>query len=191
MRLPVRQHHEVFFYRDPMSLADAVIRHISPALEELSPTILIMTRPNEKALELQLRRTDFDPEILESMSLLTRLNAEETLEKFYIGGALNEPIFRKEIGGLIERTQFPTRLTFAYGEMVDVLCSRKKYEHALELEAMWNRLGVDFKFALLCGYDLTRTTPTDFIKGACNRHDEIDYEEPLAQIVREARAAQY
>lgn len=167
----VRSGHSVIFYRRRPDLADAIYFHICPALERASKVVLIATASHQTAIEARLRSADFDPHILRDAGIFLMLNAEATLEKFTRAGAFDEPRFQALIG-----SQMPPRdITHAYGEMVNVLVEREKYDEALELERMWNRLAAKHSFNLLCAYHtgaFDTRVPANFLCRACKEHDQ-------------------
>lgn len=166
----VRPSHSVIFYRRRPDLADSVYVHICPGLEQASKVVLIATASHQRAIEARLRAADFDPEILCDAGVLVMSNAEAALEKFTRAGAFDEKKFQKLIGKQMAEGD----VTHAYGEMVNVLCERRKYDDALELERMWNRLAAKHSFALLCGYHtgaFDNRLPGDFLRHACKEHD--------------------
>jgi hypothetical protein len=167
--------HSVFFYERPREVANAVFAHISPAIEAASRVVLVMTPEHRQQLDEQLNEHDLCPHALRACGILVHLEAQETLEKFYRGGAFDENRFQQTIGSVLPST--PGALTHAYGEMVDLLCKRGKREDAIELEEMWNRLGRKHSFTLLCGYQMNifdSAAPADFIHHACHVHTRVE-----------------
>jgi hypothetical protein len=182
--------HRVLFYQQRHEILDAVFLHIRDALEAGTKVVLVMAAAQRRALDQYLRFKDFQPELLNSIGVLTQLDAAETLETLTIAGALNENRFQSTIESAFDRSsEAPTR---AYGEMVDLLCKRHAYDDALELERMWNRLATNNLFSLLCGYEMSvlrGTTPTDFMRHACCEHRRIDSADTvLAQTILMKRA---
>lgn len=56
--------------------------------------------------------------------------------------------------GLLEPTDEYLQHTYAYGELVDLLCERGQHLLAFELETLWNRLLSTYNISLLCGYKM-------------------------------------
>ncbi len=174
MRLATED-HKVFFYGRPQELAHAVFTHICPAIEANSPVVLVMTPSHRQRLEQRLLEHDLCPQTLRDVGVLVQLDAEETLEKFLSGGALDEARFQQVIGGVLREA--PQALTHAYGEMVDVLVKRQRFEAAIELEEMWNRLARQHRFTLLCGYEMNvfgGGASANFIRHACGVHNRVE-----------------
>ena len=166
--------HKAFFYRKQQELAENVVAHVAPAFEAGSRTVLVMTRPHLQYLNRRLSESDFDPDLLRTVCLLHEIDAEECLESFTISGVLNEALFQQEISAVL--TKGSATFTHAYGEMVDVLCQRRRYDAAIELEHMWNRLALRHPFSLLCGYNvnaLGKTSPDDFLQSVCHTHSLV------------------
>ena len=173
--------HNIFFYERPFDLYESLFRHISPALEETTPCVLILQADHRCDFRKRLEYGDVPVDIYLQSGVLHETDAEECLEAFTRGSALCEDLFQEQIIPLVKRDEvFPyvdrrhaSRPPYAYGEMVNVLVSRGKPDEALELERMWNRLALKYSFALLCGYDwtgLVKDHGARFVRQACLEH---------------------
>jgi hypothetical protein len=135
----------------------------------------VTTPEHRRQIEDRLSEHELCPKTLRACGILVQLDAEETLEKIYSGGAFDEDRFQQTVGNAMPTS--PGILTHAYGEMVDLLCKRGKREDAIELEEMWNRLARKHRFTLLCGYQMNifdRGAPADFIHHACHVHTRVE-----------------
>ena len=60
--------------------------------------------------------------------------------------------------------------------MVGILCSDEKFDAAIELERMWNKLKKVHKFSLFCGYsiaDLNSKGGTTTMSAICSGHTNV------------------
>jgi anti-sigma regulatory factor (Ser/Thr protein kinase) len=78
------------------------------------------------------------------------LDAGATLARFRAGGRIDRSEFRRVIGGVIRSAGGGS--VRAYGEMVALLWESGDILAAIELEELWNELGRELEFWLLCGY---------------------------------------
>lgn len=134
--------HVVCVYEDDQELVSRVGSFLSEGLQKGEGAIVIATPEHRERLG----------SMVPANQRCTMLDAKETLRRFYKGGQLDEPAFRKEVGSLLREAAKGTKGVRAYGEMVGVLGSTGDWEAAVRLERMWNGLAKSHSFALLCGY---------------------------------------
>lgn len=146
--------HAVQFYADDHSLFTTVATFLGEGLAAGQPAIIIATPAHRASIIEYLcdRLIDCDRAI--KNGALVILDAEETLDKFMIGGRPDQDLFEEHVGSVIgkmlEGRGAP--VVRAYGEMVDVLWKAGEREAAIQLETHWNKLAHKYNFALLCGY---------------------------------------
>jgi hypothetical protein len=101
---------------------------------------------------------------------ITVLNASATMARFMRRGAPDPELFRETVGTLMRQLagSAPAGL-YVYGEMVDLLAEEGNFHAAEQLEALWNELGTQCAFTLLCGY----FAPHFAAPGAGNALDSI------------------
>lgn len=80
------------------------------------------------------------------------LDAAETLASFMGAGSPDPVLFENTVGSLVRRLTAATGEIHVYGEMVDLLAATGDFRAAHELEELWNRLGAECPYTLLCGY---------------------------------------
>jgi len=107
---------------------------------------------------------------------LTWLDARETLAQFMDGVLPDSGRFRACLGRVLEESRSGREhLTIrAFGEMVDLLLQDGNPEGALRLEQLWNELGHDYGFSLLCGYNignLYREEHWRYFQKICDQHN--------------------
>jgi hypothetical protein len=149
-------HHAVQFYGTEQSLCATVAGFLAEGLVTGQPALVIATAPHTDAIVEHLNGRLIDSERAIRTGDLILLDAEATLDLFMIGDAPDAALFAENMGRLIDqaingRTGIVLR---AYGEMVDVLWKQGRTESAIKLEILWNKLGLKYNFALLCGYSM-------------------------------------
>jgi hypothetical protein len=170
--------HSVFFYVNQSEFPDALHQFFAAAVQSGNPMVLIMTPEHRELFNDCVLKKYIDPRTMASVRLLTELDARETLEKFVQHGKVNARRFREVIGGALNAVQeFHTgKLTWAYGEMVDLLAKDGLRDQAITLENLWNDLATEMNFSLLCGYELDpadHTVNPEFILSACHAHTHV------------------
>jgi hypothetical protein len=110
-----------------------------------------------------------------NISELCDLDASATLGLFMRNGWPDEGLFLKVIGQIIQAAQGnkPVRI---YGEMVAVLWAEGNALAAIHLERLWNKLGSQRNFTLLCGYPSSAFQRADMdfaFEDVCVCHSQI------------------
>src|SRR4051812_1913333 len=148
--------HLVQFYDEERFLCGTVCEYVTAGFAAGEPVVIIATAAHQKAFVNALRAKSFDVERAQVSRLLTFLDAEETLARFMRAGAPDGKLFRLFVGSLVRelRVQWQERPARAYGEMVDVLWKSGNRQAAIQLEQLWNELGKDETFSLVCGYGM-------------------------------------
>jgi hypothetical protein len=153
---PHKHQHAVQFYGTEASLFATAAKFLGEGLVGEQPAIVIATPEHRVAIEKYLCDRLIDCEEARRRGELLMLDAEDTLSLFMVGDEPNHELFETNMGRLIEqtlagRTQTTIR---AYGEMVDVLWKQGRCKSAIDLEILWNKLALKYRFSLLCGYSM-------------------------------------
>lgn len=148
--------HAVQLYRDVSELAHSVGAFLAAGFRDGEPAIVISTGEHWSVFAAELDRRGWDSEELERKGLLTRAEAEETLDAFMHEDLPSPERFERIVGGIVDEASArrPGQTIRAFGEMVDVLWQRGEEQAAIALEELWNELAKTRSFALLCGYHL-------------------------------------
>jgi hypothetical protein len=139
--------HLVQFYADENELARFVGGYLLGAAEAGAGSIVIATPEHRRAFQKVLAAAPCEAHRL---PVIWR-DARDTLGQLMSGDHPDPAKFDDVIGGLV-RSTLGTHPVRAYGEMVALLWEAGNIEGAIELEALWNRLGHELRFALLCAY---------------------------------------
>lgn len=150
--------HIVYPYTDESLVGHAVALFASAGLHNGEGVILIMSAGHRESIKRRLELEGIPTEAYERFGRLICVTAEDLLSKFVRDGALDEKIFKLEMGRLIEtaRTSAGEGSTFRvriFGEMVSQL-RNKDLEATTRLEQLWNDVIQDHGVSLLCTYAL-------------------------------------
>jgi anti-sigma regulatory factor (Ser/Thr protein kinase) len=144
--------HAVHFYEDGSELAQTVGRYLSDAVRDGAVGLVIATQEHRRAFEAALGSAGIDPATACSDGVLIWLDAADTLARFMPEGRIDGDAFRRVVGSVVRRATDTGRPVRAFGEMVGLLWEAGQVLAALELEELWNDLGRELPFSLLCGY---------------------------------------
>jgi hypothetical protein len=169
--------HAVKFYRNDQSLFATVGGFLSQGLVEGQPAVLIATARHRDGILAELANRLIDvPQAFERGDLVV-LDAHETLARFMVDGMPNPAAFDHHVGTIIGNLvsrHSDAAIVRAYGEMVDVLWKDGMQDAAIRLEILWNTLGAQYGFALLCGYAMgSFYKETDLFERVCDQHSHV------------------
>jgi hypothetical protein len=144
--------HVVRFYEHDVELVATVCPYIAAGLRGGEPVLLIATYAHRIAFETELADRGVDLARARDDGLLVSLDAAATLAAFSDGERIDRDAFMTVVGGLMREVCASGRTVRAYGEMVALLWDRGDVLAAIELERLWNELGRELPFNLLCAY---------------------------------------
>ena len=165
--------HMVQFYDHDEFLVDSVARFIGTALGAGGVGIVIATRQHLEGIEDGLRSIGLDLRAVAEDGRYVPLDAAATLAGVLVDGRPDAARFREIVGSEIERaSQGARRNVHAFGEMVALLWNDGKRDEAIVLEQLWNELGAELPFSLLCAYPI-------------GKFQAVDDGQPLVEICKE------
>lgn len=141
--------HAVQFYENDAELAATVGQYLGDALRAGAVAIVIATETHRQAFQSQLDAADA---AARADGRLLWLDAAATLGACMPGGRIDEAAFQRVIGLVFEQAAQGGKPVCAYGEMVALLWDAGDVLGAIELERLWNELGRELSFSLLCAY---------------------------------------
>jgi hypothetical protein len=168
--------HIVLFYADDGELVQKVGGYLTGAIGKGGAAIVVGTWAHQLALGRRLAQAGIDLAEARSAGLYTELDAADTIDRFVIGDRADAASFWAEITPAIRRAVSLGRPVRIFGEMVSLLWDAGQIGAAIEVEAMWNELGVQFPFALVCAYPLTSVTDGalhDPLTDVCRAHSAV------------------
>lgn len=175
--------HFVRFYDDDAFLLHEVGEFIDSALRCGGTGIVIATADHLEVLRPRLDGFGFAAgQAGWYPGRLVMLDAEATLDRFLVEGWPDEARFQRIIGPLLAEAQRSGPVVHAFGEMVALLCEAGRFEAAMELEAMWNRMADRHAFSLMCAYPsrlFARSERTGAFRHICGAHAHVCRSEKL------------
>lgn len=163
--------HAVLFYRTREELARQVSAYLLEALRDGGVAVVIATPSHRAAFAEALARAGVDVEAAEAAGAYVARDALETMGRFMVGDWPSPASFWQAISPLVREATDSGRPVRAYGEMVALLWDFGQVNAAIEVEAMWNELGSQYPFSLLCAY------PADSVQAE-------EYQDALAEVCR-------
>lgn len=167
--------HVVLFWRDEDELAEWVSDHVLAATFSGGTAIVIATSAHRRAIAGWLADTGVDVDAARAAASYIELDAEETLQKLVVGDWPNAATFWQVISPLIRKAA-ATGPVHIFGELVALLWAAGLINAALDLEALWNELRLQYPFALLCGYSLHAVSAhehQDALNDVCRAHAAV------------------
>jgi len=144
--------HVVQFYGHEDELADRVAGYLLEALRGEGVAVVIATPAHRRAFEARLAQAGTDPAAAARDGTYLALDASDTIRALMTGDRLDRDAFDRVVGGLVQGAGQGSRPVRAYGEMVAVLWDAGLVNAAVQLEEMWDELGLRHSFSLFCGY---------------------------------------
>ncbi len=176
----VHHTHSVQFYGEDSVLLDGVSRFLGDSLEAGGSALVVATAAHREGLTQRLEASGLDIAAAIKQGRYIELDATETLSKFMLEGWPDPVRFAQAIGSIVARAKEASggssgRLAI-FGEMVAILWAQGKFETAVQLEQLWNRLRQTHSFALRCAYPMAGFSREDhgesFLK-ICSEHSHV------------------
>lgn len=151
---PVDWDHLVQFYDSDDFLCDSVAEFLSDGLLVEEPLLLLTTAVHRDAIMARLSAVGLDWEAARRSRQLQWMDARAALEQVMVGRTPDPRRFDDHIGRLVRNSleDGGGGRVRAYGEMVDLLWREGDADAALLIEDLWNGLGRNHPFSLLCAY---------------------------------------
>jgi MEDS: MEthanogen/methylotroph, DcmR Sensory domain len=167
--------HAVVFYQDH-ELAAVVGDYLLQAIKQGGVAIVVATPQHRLWINGWLMQSGIDLASASAQGAYIVLDAPQTLDRFFTGGLPDPSAFWAALGPVIEgaarRKHGPVCV---FGEMVGLLWGDGHHGAAIELEALWNELGSQYPFSLLCGYrraSVIAAADSDALAQVCFAHTQ-------------------
>ena len=155
------------------SMASAVASFLLDGVDAGQALLVAVTRRHWTAIGGELRQHGCDPEELQRRERLTVVDTDDALASFMRRGAPVAALFEQTVAATVKRLAQSGGGLRIYGEMVELLAQDGNYAGAAQLEELWNELGADYSFTLLCGYSSAHFAGPDAgsaLQGICCQH---------------------
>ncbi|MBA3696052.1 MAG: MEDS domain-containing protein [Methylotenera sp.] len=168
--------HYVQLYQETTELSEAVYHFITDNLSTSEAIIIVATPSHTKTFTDLLTYKGYDLSELIEKGQLTLLDAEDLLHSFLKKGMPDAELFLNTIGPIFRKVFRDYTSARVYGEMVNILWQDGEEKAAIALEILWNALLRDYKFSLLCAYEidnLNHANYTEAFNCVCNTHTHL------------------
>ena len=168
--------HVVQFYESDDELVRTVSAYLGEALRADEVVIVVATEAHTAAFQDALRLSGIDITAARDSGAFVALDAGQTLSKFMAGDGPDANAFDEVVGGLVRHAAQSGRRIRAYGEMVALLWDAGQVAAAIEVESLWNRLGLQLPFSLFCASSSQSVAGDDHlgaVQQICHLHSAI------------------
>jgi anti-sigma regulatory factor (Ser/Thr protein kinase) len=168
--------HVVQFYEHDRDLARVAGAYLADGIRAGEVAIAVATPSHRAALEAELDRLGIDVAAARAEQALVVVDAASTMARFVADGRPDRDRFDEVVGGLVREAQGTGRSVRAFGEMVALLWDQGLVGAAIELEELWNELGDEIEFGLLCAYPLASVLSAeaaDSLAHVCHEHAAV------------------
>ena len=167
--------HAVVFYHD-YELASVVGDYLLGAIRQGGVAVIVATPQHRLWVNGWLLQSGIDLAAATASGSYIVLDARQTLDSFCTGGLPDASAFWSELGPILATATRRNRgPVCVFGEMVGLLWDEGRCSAAIELEALWNELGRQYPFALLCGYPVASVAAgadSDALAQVCFAHTQ-------------------
>ena len=145
--------HVVLFYRDEQELADRVSKYLLPAVTDGDGTAIVVATPDHRrSFKERLAGAGVDVAAARARGSYLEFDANETIRGFMVGDRPDPAGFWQVVSPLLRQAAQAGQPVRVFGEMVSLLWDAGLVNAAIEVEVMWNELGGQYPFSLLCAY---------------------------------------
>ena len=170
-----RRDHIVLFYRDEQELTERVSEYLLPAIQDGGVAIVVATPEHRRSFERYLADAGVDVAAACARGYLA-LDASETMRGFMVADRPDPAGFWQAISPMLRQAAPAGRPVRIFGEMVSLLWDAGLIDAAIEVEAMWNELGAQYPFSLLCAYPARPAVcahQLDALTEVCRAHTQV------------------
>jgi PAS domain S-box-containing protein len=175
-----RTGHAVQLYTDDAFLLEVLTGLIGDAITGDDGALVIATRAHAESLDQSLRERGIDTGKALRQGRYIVLDAQELLPKFMVNGSPDEArftdIIRTALTKIGEAGLAEGRRIAVFGELVALLWAEGKYQAAIRVEQLWNKLAEEHHFFLLCAYPVTDFSDASHIEPfleMCRQHSSV------------------
>jgi DcmR-like sensory protein len=180
-----RGEHVVLFYRDEQELAERVSEYLLPAAAGSGAAVVIATPDHRRSFEERLAGAGVDVAAATARGAYLALDANETMRGFMVGDRPDPAGFWQTISPVVKLAAAAGHPVHLFGEMVSLLWDVGLVNAAIEVEEMWNELGSQYPFSLLCAYPARPVTCSHYLDAlteVCRAHTEVTGSPPEPEL---------
>ncbi len=168
--------HFAQFYENEEELAATAGRYLTDALRAGATGLVIATQAHRRAFATELEAAGLNPAKQLNDGTLVCLDAAATMASFMPDGEIDRDRFREVVGSVVSQAGETGRPVRAYGEMVALLWDAGDVLAAIELEKLWNELGRELRFSLMCAYRISPAHDdehSEALREICTLHSAV------------------
>ncbi len=168
--------HVVLFYSDDAELVAKVGRDLGEAVGAGVVVVALATEAHLRAIAVEMGRAGINVEKARDDGSFSGYDASATMAQLIFDGSPDRESFERVVGGMLRPGAQSGRPVRVYGEMVALLWDAGQVGGAIELEDLWNELGRDLDFSLLCAYPLASLADPSLatsVEKVCKAHSEV------------------
>ena len=178
--------HVVLFYRDEEELADSVSNFLLPAVTDGDGTAIVIATPDHRrSFEERLADAGVDVAAARARGSYLEFDANETIRGFMVGDRPDPAGFWQAVSPLLRQAARAGQPVLVFGEMVSLLWDAGLINAAIEVEVMWNELGDQHPFSLLCAYPARPVACSHYLDAlteVCRTHSEVTGSPPEPEL---------
>jgi len=178
--------HVVLFYRDEEELASSVSEFLLPAVTDGNGTAIVIATPDHRrSFEERLAGAGVDVAAARARGSYLDFDASQTIRGFMVGDRPDPAGFWRVTSPLLRRAAEAGQPVLVFGEMVSLLWDAGLASAAIEVEVMWNELGDQHPFSLLCAYPARPVACSHYLDAlteVCRTHTEVTGSPPEPEL---------
>jgi hypothetical protein len=183
-----RGEHVVLFYQDEQELAAQVSGHLFPALTGGDGTAIVVATPDHRrSFAAHLAGAGVDVAAARARGSYLELDANKTIRSFMVGDHPDPAALWQAVSPLLRQAAEAGQPVLVFGEMVSLLWDAALVHAAIEVEEMWNELGSQYPFSLLCAYPARPVTCSHYLDAlteVCHAHTEVTGSPPEPELAQ-------
>jgi DcmR-like sensory protein len=167
--------HRLQLFDTSESLVESVASFLFEGYVRGEHLVMVAKPRHRQGVMAALRRMGCFPPDADTPQRLVGLDAAEVLRTITRDGRLDAALFKRTIKPLVKSLSATSQVRI-YGEAVELLAEQQDLDTAFALEQMWNALGAEIPFTLLCGYSSAHfTTPASqrSLRAICGTHTHV------------------
>jgi hypothetical protein len=171
-----RAGHVVLFYRDGQELTERVSGFLLSAVQDGGVAIVAATPDHRRSFEGRLAAAGVGVAAAREHGSYLALDAGETIRGFMVADWPDPASFWLVMSPLLRQAAKAGQPVRIFGEMVSLLWDAGLVNAAIEVEALWNELGHQYPFSLLCAYPARPVScghHLDALAEVCRIHTEV------------------
>jgi hypothetical protein len=161
-----------------------VSEYLLPAIQDGDGAIVVATPDHRRSFERHLADVGVDVAAARAHGAYLALDASETMRGFMAADWPDPAGFWQAISPMLRQAAKAGRPVRVFGEMVALLWDAGLIDAAIEVEAMWNEMGAQYPFSLLCAYPAQPAAcahQLDALTEVCRAHTQVTGAPPEAE----------